>query len=258
MTTIRSAAFAVLALLFTALMLVVMLPGLALPRRRFQRLAQWWCGGILALLRWCCGLGWRLAGAENLPAGPAIIAAKHQSAWDTLIFHVLLDDPVYVLKRELIRVPLFGWYLRKAGNIAIDRSAGLRAIRTMLPAVDHALAEGSQVIVFPEGTRTAPGEHSPYQPGIAALYGRANASVVPVALNSGLFWGRRHLRKRAGVISIEMLPPMPAGLSRTAFLAKLERRIEDATARLAAAADCGTIDGTPHGSAWRPKDREPS
>lgn len=237
MTTFRSAAFAVLALLFTALMAVVLLPGLALPRKRFQRLAGWWCRGLLALLRWCCGLRWRLLGAENLPPGPAIIAAKHQSAWDTLIFHVILGDPVYVLKRELVQVPLFGWYLRKAGNIAIDRSAGLRAIRTMLPAVDRALAEGSQIIVFPEGTRTAPGEHAPYQPGIAALYGRANAGVVPVALNSGLFWGRRGFRKRPGVITIGFLPAMPKGLSRTAFLAELEERIERATAGLSAAAD---------------------
>lgn len=234
MTALRSALFAVLALLFTAVMMAVMLPGLALPRKRFQRLAACWCGGLLVLLRVCCGLRWRLTGAENLPRGPAIIAAKHQSAWDTLIFHVLLDDPVYVLKRELVRIPLFGWYLSKAGSIAIDRRAGLRAIRTMLPAVDCALAEGAQVIVFPEGTRTAPGEHAPYHPGIAALYSHADASIVPVALNSGLFWGRRHLRKRPGVITIEVLPAMPAGLSRSAFLAELEQRVETATARLSA------------------------
>ncbi|MFO1113347.1 MAG: lysophospholipid acyltransferase family protein [Rhodospirillales bacterium] len=257
MTAIRSAAFAVLALLFTAVMSILLLPGLALPRKRFQRLAAFWCRGLLALLRWCCGLRWRLVGAGNLPAGPAIIAAKHQSAWDTLIFHVVLDDPVYVLKRELIRVPLFGWYLRKAGNIAIDRSAGLRAIRTMLPAVDRALAEGSQVIVFPEGTRTAPGERAAYQPGIAALYGRAKASVVPVALNSGLFWGRRHLRKRAGVIIIEILPAMPAELSRPAFLAELERRIEEATARLAEVADDGTNGRAPQYGGRRLEEQKP-
>ena len=173
MTTIRSAAFTVLALLFSALMMVLLLPALVLPRKRFQRLAGWWCRGLLALLGFCCGLRWRLQGAENLPAGPAIIAAKHQSTWDTLIFHILLDDPIYVLKRELLVVPFLGWYLRKAGNIAIDRGAGFRAIRTMLPAVDRALAEGAKVIVFPEGTRTAPGERVPYQPGIAALYGHA-------------------------------------------------------------------------------------
>lgn len=232
MTTIRSAAFTVLALLFSALMMVLLLPALVLPRKRFQRLAGWWCRGLLALLGFCCGLRWRLQGAENLPAGPAIIAAKHQSTWDTLIFHVLLDDPIYVLKRELLVVPFLGWYLRKAGNIAIDRGAGFRAIRTMLPAVDRALAEGAKVIVFPEGTRSAPGERVPYQPGVAALYGHADASVVPVALNSGLFWGRRQFRKRPGVITIEVLPAMPPRLPRAAFLAELERRIEDATARL--------------------------
>jgi 1-acyl-sn-glycerol-3-phosphate acyltransferase len=231
-TALRSALFALLALLHSVLMAVLMLPALALPRKLFQRLAANWCRGLVTLLRVCCGLRWQLQGGEHLPAGAAIVAAKHQSAWDTLIFHLLLDDPVYVLKRELLSVPFLGWYLGKAGNIAIDRSAGFRAIKTMLPAVDRALAEGAQVIVFPEGTRTAPGERARYQPGVAALYGRAGVPVIPVALNSGLFWGRRRFHKRPGVITIEVLPAMPPGLPRAAFLAELEHRIEEATARL--------------------------
>ena len=122
-----------------------------------QRAAAFWCRGLIALVGICCGLRWRVIGRENLPDGPTVFAAKHQSAWETLIFHVLLDDPVFVLKRELLRVPLVGWYMRKAGGIPIEREAGVRAIRTMLPRVQRALADGAQVIVFPEGTRTPAG-----------------------------------------------------------------------------------------------------
>ena len=232
MTPLRSALFVMLALSFSALYAISLLPALLLPRRRFQRLAALWCRGLIALLRACCGLRWRLLGGEHIPTGAAIVASKHQSAWETLIFHVLLDDPVYVLKRELLSVPLLGWYLRKAGNIPIDRGAGFRALKAMLPVVDRALAGGAKVIVFPEGTRTAPGQRVPYQAGIAALYGRADVPVVPVALNSGLFWGRRRFLKRPGVISIEVLPPLPHGLPRVKFLRELEDRIEAATARL--------------------------
>lgn len=167
-----------------------------------------------------------------MPSGRSIIAAKHQSAWDTLIFHVLLRDPVYVLKQELLTIPLMGWYLRKAGNIPIDRSAGSRALRMMQRAVDQALAEDSTIIIFPEGTRTAPGAPPSYQPGIAALYQHTEAPVVPVALNSGLFWKRAGLPARPGVITIEILPPMPRGLKRLEFLSELENRIEEATSRL--------------------------
>jgi 1-acyl-sn-glycerol-3-phosphate acyltransferase len=235
-TALRSLAFAVLAALWTLALAVVYLPLLALPRRRTQDGARAWAKGVLALVALCCGLRHRVVGREHLPAGAAVIAAKHQSAWETLIFHLLLPDPVYVLKKELFRVPLFGWYLRKAGNIGIPRQAGLRAIRAMLPAAARRLGEGAQVVVFPEGTRVAPGGRAPYQPGIAALYARLAVPVVPVALNAGLFWGRRSFLKHPGVITLEFLPPIPPGLAREPFLATLAERIESASARLAAEA----------------------
>jgi 1-acyl-sn-glycerol-3-phosphate acyltransferase len=233
-TAVRSLLFAVLALTWTALLTIVYLPLLALPRRIVQRAAALWSRGVLGLLAATCGLRHRVVGFERLPAGPAIIAAKHQSAWDTVIFHRLFDDPVYVLKGELLAVPLFGWYLRKTGNIAIDRAAGVRAIRTMLPAARRLAAEGARIVVFPEGTRVPPGGRRRYNPGIAALYQQVPVPVVPVALNSGLFWGRRGFLKRPGVITLEFLEPMPSGLNRDGFLAELERRIERATARLLA------------------------
>jgi 1-acyl-sn-glycerol-3-phosphate acyltransferase len=136
------------------------------------------------------------------------------------------------LKRELLWVPLIGWYLRKAGAIAIDRAAGFRAIKLILPAVERALARGSQVIVFPEGTRTPVGRSRAYHPGIAAIYARTKAPVMPVALNSGLFWPRRRLLKYPGVVTLQVLPPMRRGMERKAFMRELEARIEETTTRL--------------------------
>ncbi|QLH40225.1 MAG: 1-acyl-sn-glycerol-3-phosphate acyltransferase [Defluviicoccus sp.] len=248
MTALRSALFAILAVLWTLVLGIAYLPLLVLPRRAMQRLAAFWCRGLIALARLCCGLRWRLEGAEYLPQGAAIIVSKHQSAWETLAFHLLFKDPVYVLKRELLALPLVGWYLRKTGNIAIDRAAGASALRRMLPAAQAALAHGSQLIVFPEGTRTLPGSRRRYQPGIAALYERAGAvPVVPVAVNSGLFWGRRKFLKYPGLITLQVLPPMPSGLSRAAFLAELEQRIETATDRLCTDAEPPSGSGPLHG-----------
>jgi 1-acyl-sn-glycerol-3-phosphate acyltransferase len=132
----------------------------------------------------------------------------------------------------LLKVPLVGWYMWKSGSIPIDRAAGFRSIKAMLPGVERALANGSQVIVFPEGTRTPPGQRRPYHPGIAAIYARTEAPIVPVALNSGMFWGRRRFLKSPGLITLAVLPPMPPALGRAAFMEELERRIETATDRL--------------------------
>jgi 1-acyl-sn-glycerol-3-phosphate acyltransferase len=229
---LRSLLFSFFSMLWTISLGLLYLPLLALPRRFMQRGGRFWIRGVLFLLAITCGLRHRIVGRENLPAGAAIIASKHQSAWDTLIFHLLCDDPIFVLKKELLDVPVFGWYLRKAGNIAIDRQAGFRAIKRMIPAVQARLAEGAQIIIFPEGTRVAPGARQPYQPGIAAIAAVAHVPLVPVALNSGLFWGRRQLRKKPGTITLEMLPPLPPCEDRRALLAELETRIESATAAL--------------------------
>lgn len=230
---LRSLAFAALSVVWSVGLAIAYLPLLLLPRARMQRAARLWIRGELALLALCCRLRHRIEGRQHLPSGAFVIAAKHQSAWDTLIFHLLLADPIYVVKKELFAVPLFGWHLRKAGNIGIARKAGFRALKTMLPAVAQRLGEGAQVIIFPEGTRVGIGARAPYQPGIAAIYARTAVPVVPVALNSGLFWGRRSFLKRPGVITLEILPAMPPGLGRERFLATLAERIETASARLA-------------------------
>jgi 1-acyl-sn-glycerol-3-phosphate acyltransferase len=236
---LRSVLFAALALAWSAILGLLYLPLLALPRRHMQAAARFWIRGILLLLAVVCRLRHRVLGAENLPAGPSLVAAKHQSAWDTLIFHLLCRDPVYVMKKELLAVPVFGWYLAAAGNIPVDRRGGFRAIKALTPAVERRLAEGAQIIIFPEGTRTSPGERRPYHPGIAALASHAAAPVVPVALNSGLFWGRKHLRKLPGTITVQILPPLKAGLDRRVLMAELTAHIDTASAELCAAAGGG-------------------
>ncbi|HEX2580921.1 MAG TPA: lysophospholipid acyltransferase family protein [Dongiaceae bacterium] len=228
------------ALLFNAafyswsfLCFVVCLPLLVAPRGWVRAANRVWIGGILLLLRWIVGLSHRVLGAEHIATLPVIYAIKHQSAWETLALSVLVPRGVFILKQELLKIPLFGWYLRKTGQIAIDRAAGANALRTMLAKASHARDDGHSLLIFPEGTRVPPGEHLPYQPGIAALYHKLGVPVVPVALNSGLFWARRMLCKRPGRITIQFLPPIPPGLDRRDFLRRLERTIEEASQALA-------------------------
>jgi 1-acyl-sn-glycerol-3-phosphate acyltransferase len=224
--------FNTLFLLWMALLGILTLPMLVLPRSCALAVGRLFAGNVMSLLRLIVGLDYRIVGAEHLKGGPAIVALKHQSAWDTLILPILLVDPAVVLKRELLWLPFYGWYASKVGNIPIDRGAGAKALRGMVERAKAALAAGRPVVIFPQGTRTAPGTERAYQPGVAALYLQAGVPVVPAALNSGLFWGRRAFAKRPGTVTVEMLPPIPPGLDRKRFMAELEAAIEGATHRL--------------------------
>jgi 1-acyl-sn-glycerol-3-phosphate acyltransferase len=233
---LRSLLFNIAFYLFTAVMALLGLPLLLGPRRWAAVFGRGWAAGVLKLLAWSTGLMHEVLGAANLPPGPAIIAMKHQSAWDTLAVPVVFADPAIVLKRELMMIPFYGWYLWKTGMIAIDRSAGASALKRMVVASEQVTREGRVIVIFPEGTRTAPGTQRAYQPGVAALYRQLGLPLVPVAVNSGVFWGRRHFAKRPGRITMEILPPIPPGGDRHAVMAELEGRIEAATARLVALA----------------------
>lgn len=232
MVALRSLAFNLLFFSWTAVLVVISLPLLLAPPQALVAMARVWARSMNFLLRWIVGLDWQLRGTEHLPAGPFILAIKHQSMWDTLAYVLMVDNPAIVLKRELLSIPFFGWYLSKTGQIAIDRKAGGGALRRMLRAAARVTAAGRPIIIAPEGTRTAPGQRRPYQPGVAALYGQLGLPVVPAALNAGLFWRRRSFVKRPGRITVEFLPPIPPGLDRAAFMRELERRIEDAADRL--------------------------
>jgi 1-acyl-sn-glycerol-3-phosphate acyltransferase len=232
MSWLRALAFNIAFVGVTALLGVAGLPMLLAPRRRVMRFGRFWARCVLALLKAIVGLDGEVRGTEHLPRGASIIAMKHQSAWDTLILPVVLGDPAVVLKRELFLVPFYGWYAARAGSIAIDRRGGAGALRRMVTAARRAASAGRPVVIFPEGTRTAPGHRLAYQPGVAALYQALQLPVVPAAVNSGLYWGRRSFVKRPGRIILAFLEPIAPGLPRREMMAELEARIEAATAAL--------------------------
>ena len=207
-------------------------PILLMPRRAVLAWATFWIGFIEWWLWLTCGLTHRLIGMENLPNGPVIIASKHQSSWETLAFTKAFPGAAIVLKRELLFIPIVGWAMARAGNIAVARGDGAQALRGLVSQAKAAIAEGRSVLIFPEGTRVAVGDAKPYQVGTAALYRQLGVPVVPVALNSGLLWGRRKWVKRPGVITVEVLPPIAPGLRRKEFMTILRDRIEGATSRL--------------------------
>ena len=195
--------------------------------------ARVWVRLVLAALRPLCGITWTVSGLEHLPAsGPALIASMHQSTFDTLIWTQLAPRFAFVLKRELLRIPLFGPMLTATGMIPVDRRAGPAALRTLLRAADQAMAEQRQIVIFPEGTRRPPGAPLRLQPGVAALAARTGLPVIPVATDSGLHWGRRAFRKTAGVIRIVILPPIPPGLPREVLMERLRQTLTQAAARL--------------------------
>ena len=232
MSWARAFAFNLLFVGWTVVVGVLALPFLAAPRRAAMAFGRWWAKSVLVLLRAVVGLGHEVRGLDRLPPGACIIAMKHQSAWDALILPIVLGDPAIVVKRELLWLPIYGWYAGRAGSIAVDRKAGAAALRRMVAAAREAAAEGRPIVIFPEGTRTAPGTRLSYHPGVAALYQGLQLPLVPAAVNSGLYWGRRSFLKRPGRIVLEFLPPIPPGLSRRALMAEIEARIESATAAL--------------------------
>jgi 1-acyl-sn-glycerol-3-phosphate acyltransferase len=232
MVVIRSTLFTLGVVLWTLLLGVGAAFTLPFPRPVAYAYARLWARGVLWMLRVLVGLRHRVRGRERQPSPPVIYALKHQSAWETIAFLELAPPFAVVLKRELLRIPIYGWYLLKVGMVPIDRAARGAAMRAMLKAARGHVAAGRSIVIMPEGTRIAPGRTGRYHPGVAALYRHLDLPVVPVALNSGLFWARRAFLKRPGVITLEFLEPIRPGLDRQAFMALLEERIETATERL--------------------------
>jgi 1-acyl-sn-glycerol-3-phosphate acyltransferase len=234
MSLLRAIFFNIAFYLWTAIIGIVGLPVLLAPRRTVMHFGRTWSAVTLWLLGAIVGLRHELRGVENLPAGGGIIAMKHQSAWDTLVLPILFDDVAVVIKKELTLLPLYGWYVCRAGSIPVDRKGGAAALKRMVAVAAAAAADGRLIAIFPEGKRSAIGERRPYHPGVAALYSQLDLPLIPVAVNSGLYWGRRSFMKRRGRIVVEILPPFPPGLPRRKVMGELEQRIEEATSRLVA------------------------
>jgi 1-acyl-sn-glycerol-3-phosphate acyltransferase len=185
-------------------------------------------------VRWICGIKTEVRGLENLPDGPVMIASKHQSALDTVAPILFTHRPVYVLKQELLDMPIFGWYCQRAGLIAIDRDGQMSALRKMIAQAKERFADGRPLIIFPEGTRQDIGALPDYKIGVAGIYTMLGVPCVPMALNTGLVWPAKGFMRYPGTAVFEFLPMIPAGLKRAEFMTTLEERIETASARLLA------------------------
>jgi 1-acyl-sn-glycerol-3-phosphate acyltransferase len=232
----RSLLFNVLFYVTTTLYVVLGSPLLFAPRS--------WAMAALAnhsrfelwLLRTIVGTKLEVRGRDKLPKGACLVASKHQSAWETFALIPLFRDPALSMKRELFWIPFHGWFSRKFQMIPVDRDKGPAALRRMVREAKKRVADGREIIIFPEGTRRAPGAPPDYKTGIVLLYESLGIPCVPLALNSGVFWPRRSLIRRPGTIVVEFLDPIPPGLPRAEFLGRLAEAIEGASTRLLAEA----------------------
>jgi 1-acyl-sn-glycerol-3-phosphate acyltransferase len=229
-TILRSAVFFLWFALVSATVAILFLPALLLPRQVTVWMSRRWSALNLWGLRVFAGVRFEVRGM--VPHDGVLVAAKHMSMWDTMALYLMLDDPAVVLKRGLQFIPFYGWYITKAGTIAIDRGGGASTLRKMTVAAKQALSAGRTILIFPEGTRKKPDAAPDYKPGVAALYSQLGVPCIPAALNSGLFW--TGFIKRPGNIVLEFLEPIPPGMRSREFMKVLQERIETATAALIA------------------------
>lgn len=234
MTVLRSILFNIAFYTWGAIASLLMSPTLLISRRATYVANQIWIKGVFGLMTHVMGIHLEVRGRENISTRPCIYASKHQSALETMVFHHILHDPAIVLKRELMWIPFFGWYFQRLGMIPIsrDKTKGSKSLRDMLKACQVAIDRNQPIVIFPEGTRSAPGITGKYQSGVASIYSHLKIPVVPVALNSGTFWPRRGFLKKPGTVVIDFLDEIPPGLSRQEFMTMLESRIETRTITL--------------------------
>ena len=233
---IRSMAFNLLFYANLIALLLFCVPALAMPRRFIFAIARFWARSSLWLLKTICGTHVEFRGCERIPASPFIVAAKHQSIWETFALTLLFDDFAYILKRELTYIPFFGWYLWKSDQIAIDRKNGSSALTQAAERSKRIFAQKRVLFIFPEGTRRPAGAPPRYKFGVAHIYDVSGVPCVPVALNSGLFWARRSWIRRPGTIVVEVLEPISPGLDKDVFFQKLQETLEVKTDLLIAEA----------------------
>jgi 1-acyl-sn-glycerol-3-phosphate acyltransferase len=233
---VRSLVYNVLFYALLVVWMIVAIPTFLMPRAALITLAKCWASNSVWLLRVICNVKVDYRGVEKIPRGPLLVASKHQSMWETFALLQFFDQPLYILKRELEWIPLFGWYLMKADMIGINRRAGGRSLLVMARRAGAQVRRGRQLIIFPEGTRTAVDAPPHYKTGVALIYADCGVACLPVALNSGLFWPRRTFMRYPGTLVVEFLDPLPPGLARNEFIARSSTAIEDATRRLVEAA----------------------
>jgi len=228
----RSIVFNIAFYLNTAMWLVIALPTFLMPYWGIVGIARIWGKVNLWLLRVIVNVKVEIRGRDKIPPGPLLVASKHQSAWETFALVTLFPNPVFILKRELQWIPIFGWFTIKGRMVPVDRGGGAAALRAMTERARYELTQNRQLIIFPEGTRRPAGAEPRYKFGVKHLYAGAGVPCLPIALNSGLFWPRRTLRRYPGTVIVEILDVIPAGLSQDEFFIRLQDQIETATAKL--------------------------
>lgn len=231
MIWLRSLIFNIAFYSWTIFCCLFFVPVLILPHNFVLKVVKLWIRGVIWMCDHILRLHIKIVGREKLLRAPIILAVKHQSVWETLIFNHFLVDPSIVLKKELLWIPLFGWYLKKLGAVPLSRSRGKGAqdLKNLLIASNQAAARKQPIVIFPEGTRSQPDQKGTYKSGVASLYLHLNVPVIPVAHNAGLFWPRRGFMKYPGQIILEILDPIEPGLSRQEFMRILENKIESKT-----------------------------
>ena len=234
MIWVRSLLFAAVFYAVSTIAAIAMTPLLLGPRRWIIVTIGVWARVVMVFLRVICGVKVEVRGRQFMPTGPALIAAKHQGMFDTIAPFTFLPDAAYVLKKELLIIPFYGWYSIKGGMIAVDRAGHAAALKKLVKDTRERMAEDRQVVIFPEGTRKDPGAAPDYKPGIAALYRDLGLPCTPVATNSGVHWPAHGFLRRPGTVVFEFLEPIPAGLKRGEFMKELQARIETATDALLA------------------------
>lgn len=232
MIAVRSLLFVAWLYLSMALFAVGLSPALLMPHRYAMGVIRGWSRFVLFGLRWIAGVKVEFRGLEHRPTGAALIAGKHQGMLDVIAPFAVLPDNCFVMKKELMPLPFFGWFAWKTKMIPVDRSAGARALKDMVRHARERLAENRQILIFPEGTRQPVGAPPDYKPGIAALYRDLEVACVPMATNSGRHWPAHGFRRHPGTVVFEFLPAIPAGLKRAEFMARLEAELEGASTAL--------------------------
>jgi 1-acyl-sn-glycerol-3-phosphate acyltransferase len=233
---LRSTIFNIVFYVNLVVLLLAALPTLLMPSRAVLWFAKTWGRTSLWWLRVICNLRVEYRGLDKIPPGGVLVASKHQSIWETFALVPLFDHPSFIIKRELMWIPFFGWYTWKGDMVPIDRGARIKTIPAMIESGRAVLRRGRQIVIFPEGTRRAAGAEPAYKFGVARLYTELNVPCVPIALNSGLFWPRRKSIRYPGTVVIEVLDPIPPGLDAPVFQERLQTEIETATERLIAEA----------------------
>ncbi len=229
---IRTAIFYILLSIWTIFLGIICIPYLILPNKFLRPAIRIWIKGIFIMLRTVCSINYEIIGIENIPKEPIIVVSKHQSAFETFALYYYLNKSFFIHKKQLFYIPIFGQYLMKSNMVSINRKEKTKAIRKMIFEVKKRLNDGSSIIIFPEGTRKKPGEKANYKSGFVAIYNATKRRLLPVAVNSGLYWPKKDFIMKKGIIKIDIQKPIDSNLSKNEVLNKVETSIENASNRL--------------------------